>query len=215
MLWKRGTKQRGASRESSAEPPAAEANQRPAVDTAPDTETTAAGPTAESAPQEPSLRTKYPNLRSSLGPDTSVSGRLSFTVPTRIDGKFRGEIRATDVLVVGETGYVEGTVRAANLVVLGRVNAEILGCERVEVGPEGSVEGVVEARSLLVERGGRVNGQCRIAPARATVHVLRVGKPEAGSGKPSGEAGESPTTSSGRAAGGAQPASAQSRQDSL
>ena len=58
------------------------------------------------------LITPVPMLRPSLGPDTAVSGRLSFTVPTRIDGRLRGEVRASDLLVVGEDAVVEGVVRA-------------------------------------------------------------------------------------------------------
>src|SRR5207245_1468981 len=55
-------------------------------------------------------------LRASLGPDTTVTGRLSFTVPTRIDGTLRGEVRARDLLVIGESGFVEGIVHAPTLV---------------------------------------------------------------------------------------------------
>ena len=70
-----------------------------------------------SKPIETQLVTPMPVLRASLGPDTAVSGRLSFTVPTRIDGRLRGEVRASDLLVVGEDAVVEGVVRALRLVV--------------------------------------------------------------------------------------------------
>jgi len=118
-------------------------------------------------------------LRPSLGADTVVSGRLSFTVPTRIDGTLRGEVRATDLLVVGEDGYVEGLVRALRLVVLGEVRGDVEGAERVEIGPGGRLMGTVETHSLVVREGGCLDGDCRIAPPRATVHQLR---PTAASG---------------------------------
>lgn len=114
-----------------------------------------------------------PVLRPSLGPDTSVTGRLSFTMPTRIDGKLRGEVHATDMLLIGEQGYVEGIVRAPTLVVLGEVRGEVRGAERVEIGPGGRVMGSVETHSLVVKEGGCLDGDCRIAPPRSTVHVLR------------------------------------------
>ena len=114
-----------------------------------------------------------PVLRPSLGADTVVSGRLSFTVPTRIDGTLRGEVRASDLLVVGEDGYVEGTVRALKLVVLGEVRGDVQGAERVEIGPGGRLMGTVETHSLVVKEGGCLDGDCRIAPSRATVHQLR------------------------------------------
>jgi cytoskeletal protein CcmA (bactofilin family) len=114
-----------------------------------------------------------PVLRPSLGADTVVSGRLSFTVPTRIDGKLRGEVRASDLLVVGEEGFIEGIVRALKLVVLGEVRGEVQGAESVEVGPGGRLMGTVETYSLVVKEGGCLDGDCRIAPPRSAVQLLR------------------------------------------
>src|SRR5947207_2989351 len=42
----------------------------------------------------------WQEVRVSLGPDAEVTGKLSFTVPTRIEGKLKGEVRATDLLAV-------------------------------------------------------------------------------------------------------------------
>jgi cytoskeletal protein CcmA (bactofilin family) len=121
---------------------------------------------------ETQLVTPVPVLRPSLGPDTSVSGRLSFTVPTRIDGRLRGEVRASDLLVVGEDAVVEGVVRALKLVVLGEVRGEIRGAERVEVGPGGRLMGTVETQSLVVKEGGCLDGDCRISPPRTALRVV-------------------------------------------
>ena len=64
-----------------------------------------------------------PVLRSSLGADTVISGRLSFTVPTRIDGKLRGEVRASEMLVVGEDAVVEAGEIPARLWIPGHPKA--------------------------------------------------------------------------------------------
>jgi cytoskeletal protein CcmA (bactofilin family) len=113
-------------------------------------------------------------MRPMLGEDSDVSGKLSFTGPTRIDGRLRGEVRGADVLVIGESGYVNGTIHAANLVVLGRVEGDVIGADRVEVGPRGALLGNIETRALVVHDGAHFDGECRVAPPpRATVHVLR------------------------------------------
>ncbi len=114
-----------------------------------------------------------PSIRTSLGTDTVVNGRLSFSEPTRIEGTLRGEVRANDVLVVGETATVEGVVRALKLIVLGSVRGEVRGAEWVEIGRSGRLTGKVEAQNLVVREGGYLNGDCSIGPTRATVHVLR------------------------------------------
>jgi cytoskeletal protein CcmA (bactofilin family) len=110
--------------------------------------------------------------RSLLGADTVVTGRLSFTAPTRIDGTLRGEVRASELLVIGEGGFVDGTVRAQRLVVLGKMRGDVRGAERVEIGARGQLTGTVETRSLVVQDGGQLDGDCRIQPARAKVHTL-------------------------------------------
>ena len=122
---------------------------------------------------ENNLVAPVPILRSSLGHDTVVSGRLSFTVPTRIDGMLRGEVRASEMLVVGEDAVVEGIVRALKLVVLGQVRGEVRGAERVEIGTSGRLIGTVETHSLVVQEGGCLDGDCRITPPRAPLRVLR------------------------------------------
>jgi cytoskeletal protein CcmA (bactofilin family) len=124
-------------------------------------------------PAATSFVAPVPALRPSLGPDTVVSGRLSFTVPTRIDGTLRGEVRASTTLVVGEDAVVEGIVRALKLVVLGEVRGDVRGAERVEIGTGGRLIGTVETQSLIVKDGGCLDGDCRIAPPRTPLRILR------------------------------------------
>lgn len=112
-------------------------------------------------------------LRSSLGADTSVSGRLSFTAPTRLDGRLRGEVHASDLLVIGETGIVDGTVRGSNVLLLGSIDGEVFATERLEIGASGRLKGTLETRELIVQEGGKLDGNCRIAPAKDNVVFLR------------------------------------------
>ncbi|MGH7786398.1 MAG: bactofilin family protein [Candidatus Binatia bacterium] len=128
---------------------------------------------ADDSGARPEFLTQPPQMRALLGRDSEVSGKLSFAGPTRIDGTLRGEVRATDLLVIGETGYVNGTVRAGNLVVLGRVEGDVLDAERVEIGSRGVLSGTVETRALVVRDGGTLDGDCRVSAPRAKLTVLR------------------------------------------
>lgn len=119
-------------------------------------------------------RPTRPFLRPSLGPDTSVTGRLSFEAPTRIDGTLRGEVRAEDLLVIGETGLVEGVVRAGRLIVHGRIHGEIRDTQYVEIVRGAVVSGVLEAQILLVHEGATVDSDVKVTPPRsASVQVSR------------------------------------------
>jgi cytoskeletal protein CcmA (bactofilin family) len=122
-----------------------------------------------------------PNVRESLGAEAVINGKLSFSAPTRIDGKLRGEVRADDLLVIGEGGFVGGTIRAANLLVLGEVEGEVLGADRIEIGPRGLLRGAIEANALVVREGGLLDGDCRIATLpRGRPPVMRARPAEAG-----------------------------------
>jgi cytoskeletal protein CcmA (bactofilin family) len=115
-------------------------------------------------------------LRPSLGADTSVTGKLSFEAPTRIDGRLKGEVRASDLLVIGESGRVEGIVRAKRLIVHGQVHGEIRGAEHVEVAAQAVITGMIEAHSLTIHDGATLRADLKIEPPRpATVHVLHPG----------------------------------------
>jgi cytoskeletal protein CcmA (bactofilin family) len=100
---------------------------------------------------------KLPSL---AGADAPITGKLSFSAPTRIDGALRGEVRSTALLVIGERGSVDGTLRPTELVVLGHVRGEVQGAERVEIGPGGRISGRLETRVLVVSEGGILDAYC-------------------------------------------------------
>ena len=112
-------------------------------------------------------------LRATLGEESEVRGKLSFAGPTRIDGRLRGEVRGADTLVIGESGYVNGTIHAPALVVLGHVDGDVFVAQRVEIGPRATMRGNIETQALVVHDGAQLDGDCRVAPPRPKVHVLR------------------------------------------
>jgi len=99
----------------------------------------------------------------SLGSDAEVSGRLSFSTPTRIEGRLRGEVRSADLLVVGPQAVVHATVRAGVLIVLGEIHGNVAQAERVEIRPGGRILGDITTRALVVAEGGTFEGNCRMS----------------------------------------------------
>jgi cytoskeletal protein CcmA (bactofilin family) len=104
-------------------------------------------------------------VRVSLGPDAEVSGRLSFTTATRIEGRMRGEVRTSDLLVVGPQAVVHATVLADELVVLGEIHGDVKEARRVEIRGGGKLIGDVETGTFVVDEGGFFEGNCRMLPA--------------------------------------------------
>jgi cytoskeletal protein CcmA (bactofilin family) len=102
-------------------------------------------------------------IRTFLDPGTQVSGKLNFTTPTRIDGRLRGEVRASDLLVIAPGGQLQGTVWPTSLVVAGEVRGQILRAERVEIQPGGRVTGLIETKCLVIAEGANFEGDCRMS----------------------------------------------------
>jgi cytoskeletal protein CcmA (bactofilin family) len=101
-------------------------------------------------------------IRTVLDKGTQVNGKLSFTAPTRIEGRLRGEVRAADLLEIAACGVVHGTIWAKSLIVAGEVRGQVLGADRVEIQAGGRVLGLIETRALVVVEGAVFEGDLRM-----------------------------------------------------
>src|SRR2546428_13201532 len=108
----------------------------------------------------------WQEVRVSLGPDAEVTGKLSFTVPTRIEGKLKGEVRATDLLVIGPQAIVHASVQAEKLIVLGEVRGEVRQAARVEICTGGRLFGGVGTKGLVRPEGRTFHGNSRVGGHR-------------------------------------------------
>jgi len=106
----------------------------------------------------------WKDVRVSLGPDVEVTGKLSFSDPTRLEGKLKGELHGTALLVIGSTAVVEATIRADRLVVLGKVQGNVSSKSGLEIRAGGRVIGDVDTGKLTVEEGGVLEGRVSMKP---------------------------------------------------
>src|SRR3954465_15437770 len=56
-----------------------------------------------------------------FGPDSNVDGRLQFDGPVEIDGSYRGAIKTSDVLKIGEQAVIQADVSCGSAIVKGQV----------------------------------------------------------------------------------------------
>ena len=104
----------------------------------------------------------WQDVRVSLGPDAEVTGKLSFATPTRIEGKLKGELRASDLLVIGPQAVVQANVHAEKLVVLGEVRGQVQGAARIEICAGGRLYGDIETKCLVVQEGATFEGRSKM-----------------------------------------------------
>ena len=60
--------------------------------------------------QDPSFLEEGPRIV--LQQDASVSGKLVFDLPVKIDGRFKGEVKASALLVLGPHAEVAAKIRS-------------------------------------------------------------------------------------------------------
>ena len=114
-------------------------------------------------PQDAGAAWAESRTRVAVGRNVNVSGKLIFHEAVRIEGRFRGEVRSVELVVVGEEGLIEGKVTAPRLLIMGELRGDLVGCDRVVLGPRAKVFGNIEARSLTVAEGAYLLGNVRMS----------------------------------------------------
>ncbi len=101
-------------------------------------------------------------IKTILGKDTTLIGRMSFKDSLKLIGVFKGSIKAEGLLIVGEGANISGDVSADFVVVSGIVNGDIIATNKIEMLPTGRVYGNVKARKIKISDGVIFNGKCEI-----------------------------------------------------
>ncbi len=113
-------------------------------------------------PQDAGVAWAEERTRVAVGRNVNVSGKLIFHEPVRIEGRFRGEVRSVELVVIGEEGMIDGKVCAPRLLIMGELRGEVVGCDRVVLGPRAKFFGNIETRNLTVSEGAYLDGNVRM-----------------------------------------------------
>ncbi len=102
------------------------------------------------------------SLNSVIGPGSIFEGKFYISGSLRIDGKFQGEIKTEDELVVGETGKVKTNIKARSVVIAGTMIGNIQATEEVRLEKNGKLLGDVETPILYLTPGVIAKGMMTI-----------------------------------------------------
>ena len=107
-----------------------------------------------------------------VGPGMKVVGDVETDGTLRIEGVVEGSVRAAKAVVIGKEGSVNGDVHAQDAVIAGRVVGRVVAESRLELQATSTVEGEVFARRLQLDEGAVVNGPLKMGdpasvPSRA------------------------------------------------
>ena len=98
-----------------------------------------------------------------IGKSISIRGDLTGNEDMVIEGQVEGKVDLpNNQLTVGADGKVKAEIHAKSVVVVGRVDGNVFGLERVEIQATGKVEGDVSAPKLIVAEGAQLNGAIKM-----------------------------------------------------
>jgi len=102
-------------------------------------------------------------MNSVIGEGSIFEGKFYINGSLQIDGRFEGEIKTEEQLIVGETGKVKTDIIAKRVVVSGTVIGNIEAAENVSLLSTGRVLGNIHAPRVIVEDGVVVQGEISIS----------------------------------------------------
>ncbi|GIX42950.1 MAG: cell division protein [Leptospiraceae bacterium] len=125
------------------------------------------------------------SLNSVIGPGSIFEGKFYISGSLRIDGKFQGEIKTEDELVIGETGKVKTNIKARSVVIAGTMIGNIQATEEVRIEKNGKLLGDIETGTMIgniqateevrIEKNGKLLGDIETPVLYLTPGVIAKG----------------------------------------
>lgn len=112
-------------------------------------------------------------LQALLGQGAEFEGKLVFQGRIRIEGRFRGEIRSDDVLILGPSAEVHADVHVGTLIVRGgSLWGQVRAKRLVEIYAPSRVYGDIEAPQVFLDKGALFEGQCTMVEENSAGNAL-------------------------------------------
>lgn len=100
-----------------------------------------------------------------LGEGTSIEGDLRTKGSLRLEGEFKGNIKAVGDIFVGKKGKLETKIKARKVSLAGIVHGDIIATEKIEILSSGKLYGNIQAPSLKIEEGAVFSGLSKVLSA--------------------------------------------------
>lgn len=99
------------------------------------------------------------DIETIIGRNTCITGQISGGSNIRVDGRVDGGIDISGNAVIGETGIINGDIKAASLIVSGTVtgNANVEG--NLSIYATGQLVGDISVHSFNIADGGVFKGR--------------------------------------------------------
>jgi cytoskeletal protein CcmA (bactofilin family) len=93
---------------------------------------------------------------------SKVIGDMECSGVLKIEGTVEGTIRGARQVLLGRQGVVKGDIETREAVIGGQVEGSIHALERVEIQGTAAVVGNVHTKTIVIREGGQINGAVRM-----------------------------------------------------
>lgn len=108
------------------------------------------------------------SLFNALTAGSKIIGQVMADNDFRIDGIIEGDLKCTGKVVIGEKGYLKGTIICQNAEIMGKLDGKIDVRQTLALRATARLEGEVNTQILIVEPNAVFNGTCSMGkPATA------------------------------------------------
>ena len=101
-------------------------------------------------------------INSIIGEGSSFEGKFYISGSLKVDGKFEGEIKTEDTLIIGPTGKVKTNIVAREVIMSGALIGDINAREIVRLAENGKMLGNIKTPILQISEGVVFNGNVNI-----------------------------------------------------
>jgi cytoskeletal protein CcmA (bactofilin family) len=108
----------------------------------------------------------------------AVSGKLVFDLPVKIDGRFKGEVKAGALLVLGPNAEVTARISAGELRIEGNLTGMVRVDGWIEILPGGRFQGEIEGGKLKIHAGGSFEGKADVKAPQLSSSERRAPLPD-------------------------------------
>jgi cytoskeletal protein CcmA (bactofilin family) len=96
-----------------------------------------------------------------VGKSTKIEGNMEVSQSIRIDGSFKGTLKASDTLIVGASGELtDVTIKVKNAIIGGNIKGNVTASNKVTLESTSRLEGDLTAKLLVIEEGSLFTGSC-------------------------------------------------------
>jgi len=102
------------------------------------------------------------NSTSLLSQNVKIEGDIQGEEDLHVEGQFKGSIKLSGDIYIGNTGVVEADIEANSVVIQGNVTGNIIARKQLEIQPTGRLIGDCTAQSIDIKEGAIFEGRSQM-----------------------------------------------------